>query len=138
MSTNLNFLSKESKEEFLRLYGDDYSNHTISTYAYNKASTNFNKIDDIIFEVIDAVFDCVWHNFNINFDGVFGRQIDNKRIYYISFYFEDIDFAYSSDGESTTTEYGIEVMNKHFKFKDECKIKQCSYDMLQVCFTLQL
>lgn len=138
MSKNLNFLSKESKKEFLRLYGDDFSNWTVSTYAYNKATTNFDKIDDIIYDIIDAVFDCAWHNFNIDFDGVFGSQRENTRTYYINFYFEDIDFAYSSDGKSDTTEYGIKVMNEHFKFKNKCEIKQCSYDMLQICFTLKL
>ena len=135
---NLNFLSEESKEEFIQLYGDDFSNWTVSTYAYNKSQTNFNKIDDVVFEIIDAVYDCKWYNFNIDFDGVFGRQTNDKRIYYINFHFEDIDFAYSSDDESDTTEYGIQVMNENFKFKNECKIKQCSYDMLQICFTLQL
>ena len=133
---NLNFLNKDAQEEFKTLYGNDCSDFAISTYAYDKSRTNFDKIDNIIFEIIDAVFDCKWHNFNLDFQSVFGLEQDNERTYWITFWFEDIDFEYSPDGESTTTEYGVQVMNEHFKFKNVCTIKHTGYEMLQVTVTL--
>ena len=132
MSLNLNFLTEESKKEFIELYGEDCSDYDISSYAYNKAKTNFNKYDDIIFDIIDEVFMCKWHNFNLDFDCMSATERNGIRRYYIFFNFEDIDFAYSPDGESTTTDYGIEVMNEHFKYKDECKIKNGGCGTLEV------
>ena len=93
---------------------------------------NFDKIDDVIFDVIDAVFESKWHNFNLDFTGVIGLERDEERFYWLNFWFEDIDFAYSSDGKSTTTDYGIEVMNNDFAFKNKCTIKKGGYQLLQV------
>lgn len=129
---NLNFLTEEAKKEFKALYGEDCSDYNISSYAYYKGITNFNKYDDIIFDIIDEVFNCKWHNFNLDFDCVYAKERNGVRHYYIFFKFEDIDFAYSPDGETTTTDYGIEVMNEHFKYKNQCKIQNGGCGSLKI------